>query len=115
MILQDGCYNGKRVIGKKGLSLLWTNLLKSGVLNVTYGKNDSLQYGAGVPIYSAGYDLEQILSEGTIYHEGAGTCVFLVDREENFAAMFQTSFRKEFDWNWKAVKGIASIICSGIE
>lgn len=115
MILQDGCYNGKRVIGKKGLSLLWRNLLKPGVLNVTHGKNDSLHYGAGVPIYSSEYDLEQILSEETIYHEGAGTCVFLVDREEKFTAMFQTSFRKEFDWNWKAVKGIASIIWSGIE
>jgi CubicO group peptidase (beta-lactamase class C family) len=115
MILQDGRYKGKRVIGKKGLSLLWTNLLKPGTLNVTYGKNNAIQYGAGVPIYSSQYDMEQILSEGTIYHEGAGTCVFLVDRKENFTVMFQTSFRKEFDWSWKAVKGIASIIWSGIE
>ncbi len=115
MILQNGFYNGRRIIGKNALSLLWTNLLKPGTLNVCFGQNRPIQYGAGVPVFSAEYDSEQILSEGTIYHEGAGTCVFLVDRKKNFTAMFQTSFRKEFDWNWKAVKGIASIIWSGIE
>ncbi len=115
MILQDGCYNGKRIIGKKALALLWTNQLETGILNVSYGKKELIQYGAGIPIFSFQYDREQILSQGTIYHEGAGTSVLLIDREENFTAMFQTSFRKEFDWNWKAVKGIASIIWSGIE
>ena len=68
-----------------------------------------------MPIYSAEYDREQALSEGTIYHEGAGTCVFLVDRREDFAAMFQTSFRKEFDWDFRAVKGLATIIWSGLK
>lgn len=115
MILRDGYYHGRRIIGRKALSLLWTNLLKPGVLDVTYGKRKPIQYGAGAPIYSAAYDKEQILSEGTVYHEGAGSCVLLIDREEDFTAMFQTSFRKEFDWNWKAVKGTASIIWSGIK
>lgn len=115
MILRDGYYHGRRIIGGKALSLLWTNLLKPGVLDVTYGKRKPVQYGAGAPIYSAAYDKEQILSEGTVYHEGAGSCVLLIDRQEDFTAMFQTSFRKEFDWNWKAVKGTASIIWSGIK
>lgn len=115
MILRDGYYKGRRVIGKKALSLLWTNLLSSKVLDVTHGRNVRLQYGAGVPIYSSKLDMEQILSEGTIYHEGAGTCALLVDREEDFVAMFQTSFRKEFDWDIRAVKGTASIIWSGIK
>lgn len=115
MILRDGYYRGNRVIGKKALSLLWTNLLDHDVLDVTHGRRAKLQYGAGVPIYSSGSDLEQILSEGTIFHEGAGTSVFLVDREEDFAAMFQTSFRREFDWDHRAVKGTASIIWSGIK
>lgn len=115
MLLRDGYYKGKRVIGKKALSLLWTNLLSDHVLDVTYGRNKKLQYGAGMPIYSSKMDMEQLLSEGTIFHEGAGTSVFLVDREEDFAAMFQTSFCKEFDWDYRAVKGIASIIWSGIK
>lgn len=115
MLLRDGYYKGKRVIGKKALSLLWTNLLNANVLDITHGRNKKLRYGAGVPIYSSKVDLEQILSEGTIYHEGAGTSVFLVDREEDFVAMFQTSFRKEFDWDYRAVKGTASIIWSGIK
>lgn len=115
MILRDGYYRGRRIIGKKALSLLWTNLLNPGVLDVTYGKKARLQYGAGVPIYSSKSDMEQILSEGTVFHEGAGASVLLIDREEDFTAMFQTSFRKEFDWNWRAVKGTASIIWSGIK
>ena len=57
---------------------------------------------------------EQFLTEGTMYHEGAGTSVFLVDREKNFTACFQTSFRKEFNWDPRAVKDVASIIWSGI-
>ena len=114
MILRDGCYRENRVIGKKALSLLWTNMLSSEVRDVCFGRNAGIRYGAGVPIWSAEYDREQILSEGTIYHEGAGTCVFLADRKEDMTAMFQTSFRKEFDWDYRAVKGIATILWSGI-
>ena len=115
MILRDGYYRGKRVIGKKALSLLWTNMLGEQVRDVSFGHNQRIIYGAGVPIYSQKMDLDQILSEGTIYHEGAGTCVLLIDKEEDFTAMFQTSFRKEFNWNHRAVKGTASIIWSGIK
>ncbi len=115
MLLRDGCYRGRRVIGKKALELLWTNLLRDNVFDHTYDHNHRMMYGAGVPIYSRKMDLEQMVSEGVIYHEGAGTCMFMVDKEEDFVAMFQTSFRKEFDWNHRAVKGTASIIWSGLK
>lgn len=115
MLLRDGYYQGKRVIGKKAISLLFTNLLDERIVDCCWGHNRPIMYGAGVPIYSRKMDLEQILSENVIYHEGSGTCVFLVDKEEDFVAMFQTSFRKEFDWNHRAVKGTASIIWSGIK
>ena len=115
MLLRDGYYNGKRVIGRNALEYLWTNLLGEKVNDHTYGKNRPIMYGAGVPIFSKKVDLDKMLSENTIYHEGAGTCMFLVDREEDFVAMFQTSFKKEFDWNYRAVMGTASIIWSGIK
>ncbi len=114
MLLRNGYYNGKRVIGRKALEFLWTNLLAENVYDRTYDHNRQVVYGAGVPIYSKGIDLDMILSENTIYHEGAGTCAFMVDREEDFVAMFQTSFKKEFAWKHRAVKGTASIIWSGI-
>ena len=114
MILRDGMFRGRRVIGKEALSMLWTPLTGPEVRNVSFVHDEPILYGAGVPVYSAGYDKEQELSEGTIYHEGAGTSVFLVDRKENMTAMFQTSFRHEFDWDVRAVKGIASILHSGI-
>lgn len=114
MLLRNGYYNGKRVIGKKALEFLWTNLLGENVYDWTYDHNRQMVYGAGVSIYSKKIDLDTILSENTIYHEGAGTCAFMVDREEDFVAIFQTSFKKEFDWEHRAVKGTASIIWSGI-
>ena len=114
MILNDGVYKDVQVIGKNALSLLWTPMTGPEVRNISFGMNDPIIYGAGVPIYSASYDKEQELSEGTIYHEGAGTSVFLVDRMADMTAMFQTSFKHEFDWDARAVKDIASIIHSGI-
>ena len=114
MILRDGMFRGRRVIGKEALSMLWTPLTGPEVRNVSFGHDEPILYGAGVPIYSAGYDKEQELSEGTIYHEGAGTSVFLADRKADMTAMFQTSFRHEFDWDARAVKGIATILHSGI-
>ena len=114
LLLREGYYNGKRIIGKKALELLWTNLLKDSIYDGTYTHNRQMLYGAGVPIFSKKVDLDMALSENTIYHEGAGTCALMVDREEDFVAMFQTSFKKEFDWNYRAVKGTASIIWSGI-
>lgn len=114
MLLRDGTYRGNRVIGKKALSYLGSNLLGKSVKDVTYDHNQTIYYGAGVPVYSREIDFGKMLSEHTIYHEGAGCCMFLADREEDFAAMFQTSFRKEFDWNHRAVMGTTSIIWSGI-
>lgn len=115
MLLRNGYYNGKRVIGRKALEFLWTNLLGENVYDRTYDHNRQMVYGAGMAIYNKKIDLDTMLSENTIYHEGAGTCAFIVDREEDFVAMFQTSFKKEFDWNHRAVKGTASIIWSGIK
>lgn len=115
MLLRNGYYNGKRVIGKKALEFLWINLLGENVHDCTYDHNRQMMYGAGVPIYSKEIDLDKIVSENTIYHEGAGTSMFLVDKEEDFVAVFQTSFQKEFDWNHRAVMGTASIIWSGIK
>lgn len=113
MLLRNGYYRGKRVIGRKALEFLWSNLLGD-VYDQAYGHNRLMLYGAGVPIYSKKIDADMMLSENTIYHEGAGTCALIVDREEDFAAMFQTSFRKEFGWDHRAVKATASIIWSGI-
>ncbi|MCM1412677.1 MAG: beta-lactamase family protein [Lachnospiraceae bacterium] len=114
MLLRNGYYHGRRVIGRKALEFLWTNLLGGHVRDQTYGRDRQMLYGAGVPIFSKRTDQDMILSENTIYHEGAGRCALMVDREEDFAAVFQTSFQREFGWDHRAVNGTASIIWSGI-
>lgn len=115
MILRDGYYKGNRIIGKTALSFLWTNLVAKGMTECCWGHPDfPVVYGAGMPIAMHRTDLQQLVSEPVIYHEGSGTCVLMIDKNEDFIAMFQTSFPKEDGWNHAAVKGTASILWSGI-
>lgn len=115
MMLRDGQYRGNRVIGKTALSRLWTNLVGDHVVDECWDHSGRpVVYGAGMPVSTHKTDFEQLVSGHVIYHEGAGTSVFLVDKEEDFVAMFQTSFPDEDGWCHEAVKGTASIIWSGI-
>lgn len=115
MMLRNGIYKGRRVMGKTALSFLWENLVGEHVTDGCYGHRDlAIPYGAGMPISTHRTDLSWLVSENTISHEGSGTCAFLVDKEEDFVAMFQTSFPDELGWCYEAVKGTASIIWSGI-
>lgn len=115
MLLRGGRYRRNRVIGKTALSWLWTNLVGEHVVDCCWGHPEKpVVYGAGMPISTHKTDLEQLVSEQVIYHEGSGTCVFLADKEEDFVAVFQTSFPEEEGWCQRAVKGTASIIWSGI-
>ena len=68
-----------------------------------------------MPIITHSCDLQQMTSENVIYHEGSGSCVFLADKAEDFVVMFQTSFPREEDWCWEAVKGTVSIVWSGLK
>lgn len=115
MMLRGGRYRGNRVIGKTALSWLWTNLVGDHVLDHCWGHSGRpVAYGAGMPVATHKTDLEQLVSESVIYHEGSGTSAFLVDKEEDFVAVFQTGFPDEDGWRHEAVKGTASIIWSGI-
>lgn len=115
MMLRGGNYRGRRVLGKKALSWFWKNLVGEGVKDYCFSHPGiPVTYGAGMPIFTRKNDFQQLISEQVVYHEGSGASVFLVDREEDFVVMFQTSFHDEKDWCWEAVKGTASIIWSGL-
>jgi len=116
MLLRDGSYQGKRVIGRTALSYLWTNLVRDGLRDYCWGHPGYLvAYGAGVPIVRQREELQQIVSENVIFHEGSGSCAFMVDKKEDFVVMFQVSFPDEKTWYWDALKGTASIIWSGLK
>lgn len=115
MILRDGIWKGNRVLGKTALSWLWADLVGEGVTDHCYGHHGMpVVYGAGMPVSTHRTDLSWLVSDQVISHEGSGTCVFLVDKKEDFTAMFQTSFPDENSWCHEAVKGTASIIWSGL-
>lgn len=115
MLLRDGYYRGTRVIGRKALDLLWTNMIPEGMRDYCFGHPGlPIEYGAGMAIVRKGKDLSVAVSDSVICHEGSGVCMFLVDREEDFAAVFQTSFPREGEWRWDAVKGTVSVLWSGL-
>ncbi len=116
MLLRGGSYRGNRVIGRTACSYLWENLAGSGLVDHCWDHPGyPVVYGAGMPIMTRRNDLWQTASENVIYHEGSGLCVFLVDREEDFIAMFQASFPGEDDWRWEAAKGTISVLWSGLK
>lgn len=116
MILRNGEYKGRRIIGRKALDYLWKNQVSEKVKDECWNHPGyPVVYGAGMPIIQTDKDLLQVTSDSVIYHEGSGGCVFLLDKTEDFAAMYQLSFVREGDWCWEAMRGTASIIWSGIQ
>ncbi len=116
MLLNGGTYRGNRVIGKKALEYLFTNMIENNLRDHCWNHpGNRVIYGAGAPIMRCGLDRQQLVSNDVLYHEGHGACMFLVDRKENMVAVYQTRFVKDDDWYWEAVKGMTSVIWSGIK
>lgn len=116
MILNGGTYNGKRVIGKTALEYVWTDMIQGKLLDYCWDHpGNPVSYGAGVPMFKRSMDQQQLVTEGTLYHEGHGACMLLIDREEQMVAAYRTKFVHEEEWFWEAVKGTTSVIWSGVE
>ncbi len=102
--------------GENGIIMALDESCGDHVLDHCWGHSGRpVAYGAGMPIAAYKTDLEQLVSEDVIYHEGSGTSVFLVDKEEDFVAVFQTGFPDEDGWRHEAVKGTASIKIMNIQ
>lgn len=116
MILDGGSYKGKRIIGRKALEYLWTDMIKGELRDYCWDHpGNPVAYGAGAPIWKSEYDQQQLVSDHVLYHEGKGAGMLIIDREEQMVAVYHTKFCNEDDWFWEAVKGTASIIWSGIK
>jgi len=111
MLSEGGVYKGKRILHEESLKLLEENQLRDGVRDFCWGHGGiEIVYGAGCAVYDSGFDRTMCVSEKTIYHEGLGTCVLMVNRKDKLAAVWDVPFFYENEWYAEAVKGIASII-----
>ncbi|BCN31498.1 serine hydrolase domain-containing protein [Anaeromicropila herbilytica] len=114
MLLNDGMYNGKRIIGRKALETMRKVHTHPEVKSYCWGDTGVPHpYGLGPEIMQEGC-LSQLVTPGTIYHEGFGTCCLMVDYEEKVVAAWASQFY-EGDWYAHALRNVANIIWSGIE
>lgn len=110
MLSQDGNYKGKQIIKEHSLRLLEENQLQN-VRDFCWNHGGVyIAYGAGTAIYDPDFDKAMRVSRKTIYHEGTGTCVLMVNRKDRLAAVWDTPFWTEYEWYAEAVKDTATII-----
>lgn len=114
MMLNNGVYNGKRIIGRKALEAMRRIHTAPEVRDHCWGRKETYHpYGLGPDIVSEA-DEQQIVTPGTICHEGYGTCCIMIDFKENFMAVWSAQFYGE-NWYIDALRNVASIMWSGLE
>ncbi|MDD5936211.1 MAG: serine hydrolase [Clostridiales bacterium] len=113
MLLNYGKYNGKHVLGRKAVEALKRNQIPADVKNFCWGANGANNpYGLG-PTFQAETNRSQLVTPGTINHEGWGTSCLMIDYEEKFVAVWSAQFVGD-NWSMLPLRNVASIIWSGI-
>ena len=75
MILNDGVYNGRRILSKDSVEKLF----------LTYASDDNLKRGIGYITYNGKGDFSNYNSNKTIYHTGFTGTSMLIDKGNNLA------------------------------
>lgn len=113
MLSEGGCYGGRTILKEKSLQLFEKNQLGLEVRDFCWGHGGAhIAYGAGCAIYDALCDPILQVGEGTMYHEGAGPCMLLVNRRKRLAAVWDAPFWTEREWYAEPVTDTAKIICN---
>lgn len=113
MLLNYGKYNGKHVLGRKAVEAMKQIHTTKEVKNHCWGaKGEEKPFGLGPDVYVAS-NRSELLTPGTINHEGWGTCCLMIDYEEKFVAVWSAQFVGDI-WNMLPLRNVASIIWSGI-
>jgi CubicO group peptidase (beta-lactamase class C family) len=114
MMLNNGKYNGKRIIGRKALESMSRIHTSQDVKDYCWGAPGGFRaYGLGPDIFFKTNE-SQLITPGVISHEGFGTCCMMIDHKENFVAVWAAQFY-DGDWYAHALRNVASIIWSGLE
>lgn len=110
MLAENGSYKNRSVLSGDSMMLLGKNQLQ-GMRDYCWNHGGRrVAYGAGCPVYVPGYEPWWVVGPGTIYHEGAGASMLLVNRAKRLAAAWVTPFCQRDGWCELAVKGTADVI-----
>ncbi len=113
MLLNYGKYNNRHVLGRKAVEALKRIQTPPDVKNYCWGANGTDNpYGLG-PAVQVETNRSQLVTPGTINHEGWGTCCLMIDYEEKFVALWSAQFVGD-NWNMLPLRNVASILWSGI-
>ncbi len=116
MLADGGIYEGKRVFEEASVEALETNWLPHDRKDYCWDHGGrSVAYGAGCPVYVPGYEPWWTVGERTIYHEGSGACMLMVNREKHLAAAWTVPFTDPCGWCEEAVKGTADVVWRNLE
>ncbi|MBC8059698.1 MAG: beta-lactamase family protein [Clostridiaceae bacterium] len=114
MIINNGCHNGKRIVGRKALEAMQRIHTSPEVKDYCWGAQGSYHaYGLGSEIFQASNE-EQFVTPGLLSHEGFGGCCIMIDVKEKFVAVWVPQFY-EGQWYAHAFRNVASIMWSGLE
>ena len=115
MLINNGMYNGKRIIGRKALEAMFRNTTEPTLRNWTWDANGAYKaYGTGIDRYTWA-DKSQLITPGLVTHEGYGPSCLMVDPEEKFVAIWQAHFQNYDVFHMHALRNTASVMWSGIE
>ena len=111
MLSEGGSYGGRQILQEHTLHYFEKNQLEPGVRDFCWDHGGAaISYGAGCAVLKSGYDCFFHAGEGTMYHEGAGPCMLMVNRREGLAAAWDAPFFTEQLWYAEPTRDTASII-----
>lgn len=112
MLLNNGTYEGKRIIGRKAVEKMSSFYLTGDVKDYCWN-------AGGVPrLYGLGpdmrYNLATFYTKGSYFHEGAGACCLIIDPFEKLVASWFVPFTNDA-WHAHGLFNAAAIIWSGLK
>ncbi len=111
MLLNNGSYNGKRILGRKAVEKMTGFYLTNEVKDYCWNAGGiPRQYGLGPDLK---HNLSSFYTKGSFFHEGAGACCLVVDPFEKLVAAWFVPFTHD-KWYAHGLNNVAAIIWSGL-
>lgn len=112
MLLNNGTYEGNRIIGRKSVEKMSTFYLTGDIKDYCWN-------AGGVPrLYGLGpdmrYNLTTFYTKGSYFHEGSGACCLIIDPFEKLVASWFVPFTNDA-WHAHGLFNVAAIIWSGLK
>ncbi|HZK34235.1 MAG TPA: serine hydrolase domain-containing protein [Bacillota bacterium] len=113
MLLNNGSYEGKRILGRKTVEKMTTMYLTGHIKDYCWNTG-------GTPrLYGLGPDFRHnestFYSFGSYFHEGAGACCLTIDPIEKLVASWFVPFAQDDVWHAHALFNASAIIWSGLK